>query len=168
MLYVKDSNILTLRQLLQAARVARAEPPRKQDLDEWGAFELQPDNPPSGDVVQGLQTASEGVDGKWYRDYEVRSFTDEEKLQRAKQVREHLVSELTVITSNGKVFDGDENSQNRMSRAIIGMSDTDSIKWVLADDSISDVTKSELVEALYLSGQKQSELWVIPHENDTP
>ena len=78
MLYVKDSNILTLRQLLQFVGVARAEPPRQQDLDDWGAFELQPDNKPEGDVVSALNTASVALDGLWYRDYSVRSFTTEE------------------------------------------------------------------------------------------
>ena len=78
MLYVKDSNILTIRQLLKLVKVARAEHPRQQDLDDWGAFELQPDNQPDGDVVTAFQTASVAQDGLWYRDYDVREFTPEE------------------------------------------------------------------------------------------
>lgn len=64
------------------------------------------------------------------------------------------------IELNGKVFDGDEASQDRMARACQFMSDTDEIVWVLADNKPCSVTKSELMAAGRLAGLKQAELWV--------
>lgn len=100
MLYVKDSNILTLRQLLQSVGVARAEPPRQQDLDDWGAFELQPDNQPDGDVVLALKTASVSQDGLWYRDYSVRSFTTEELTNHRKNSLQQISSHMDMMVNN--------------------------------------------------------------------
>lgn len=99
MLYVKDSNILTLRQLLQSVKVARAEPPRQQDLDDWGAFELQPDAAPIGDIVQALQTASESG-GLWYRDYSVRAFTTEELTAYRKNGLQQINSHMDQLVNN--------------------------------------------------------------------
>ncbi|USE71536.1 hypothetical protein CTT31_20855 [Pseudoalteromonas maricaloris] len=76
------------------------------------------------------------------------------KLQRTNYVA-NIKVEL-----NGKVFDGDEASQDRMARACQFMSDTDEIVWVLADNNPCSVTKSELMEAGRLAGLKQAELWV--------
>lgn len=80
----------------------------------------------------------------------------------AKQVRQAAVDAITV-TVNGKVFDGDETSQTRMTRAIIGMQATGqpSITWVLADNTETQATLAELTEALCLAGARQAELWVI-------
>ena len=80
----------------------------------------------------------------------------------AKQRRQAAVDAITV-TVNGKVFDGDENSQTRMSRAIIGMqaAGVETITWTLADNTTTSATLLELTEALVLAGQRQSELWVI-------
>lgn len=76
--------------------------------------------------------------------------------------RQQAVDSITV-TVNGKVFDGDEVSQTRMARAIIGMqaAGAETLTWVLADNTPTQVTVAELTEALVLAGQRQSELWVI-------
>lgn len=67
-----------------------------------------------------------------------------------------------AATPNGKPFDGDEASQTRMSRAIIGMqaAQVESMVWVLADNTETQATLAELTEALILSVQRQGELWV--------
>lgn len=69
------------------------------------------------------------------------------------------VNSLTVETSLG-IFDADEQSQTRMSRAIAVMSDTDTNLWILTDNTPVEVTKADLVEALILAGKAQSALWV--------
>lgn len=69
------------------------------------------------------------------------------------------VDSLTVETGLG-IFDADEQSQTRMSRAIAVMSNTDTNLWVLADNTPVEVTKADLVEALILAGKAQSALWV--------
>lgn len=66
------------------------------------------------------------------------------------------------VTVDGMVFDGDERSQDRMSRALIGMQDGESVLWVLADNTPTTVTKVQLREALRLAGMRQTELWLMP------
>jgi len=80
----------------------------------------------------------------------------------AKRERNYLVSQIKVTTTTGKVFDGDEQSQDRMLRAIniaavTGQSVTD---WKLADNTIVEVTLDELKEALSLAGQEMSRIWL--------
>lgn len=83
--------------------------------------------------------------------------------EEAKQVRQAAVDAITVEV-NGKVFDGDETSQTRMSRTILGMQATGqaTITWVLADNTVTQATVQELTEALCLAGARQAELWVWP------
>ena len=89
--------------------------------------------------------------------------------ERAKADRQAAVDAIKVtIPSRGWTFDGDEASQTRMSRAIIGMLSLQSessgpitIKWVLADNTVVDVTAAELTEALTMAGLEQSRVWVI-------
>ena len=58
------------------------------------------------------------------------------------------IRNIVVTTSSGKSFDGDEDSQNRIIRALNRTDAT--IKWKLANNTISDVTIYELQEALDL------------------
>lgn len=82
--------------------------------------------------------------------------------EEAKRNRQTAVDAITVEV-NGKVFDGDETSQTRMSRAILGMQETGqpTITWVLADNTVTQATQAELTEALCMAGARQAELWVI-------
>lgn len=68
--------------------------------------------------------------------------------------------ESIKVTVGDKVFDGDETSQTRMARAIVAMTDTETILWVLADNTPVQVTKAELTEALRLAGEAQTQVWV--------
>lgn len=81
------------------------------------------------------------------------------KINRAEKVRM-----ITITTAAGNTFDGNEEAQNRMARAVIGMNDGDTMAWTLADDSEVVVTKQELREALRLAGTAQTELWRIPYQ----
>lgn len=102
---------------------------------------------------------------------EMQPITYEEVLERTQlplEVRERrefkaqrgeAVNNIKVTTASGNTFDGDETSQNRMARAVLRMSDTDTIKWVLADNTEIQATKAELAEALDLAGQEQAAVW---------
>lgn len=81
----------------------------------------------------------------------------------AKQARAKAVSKITVTTTAGNTFNGDETSQDRMARAIIALNTgaAPSIAWRLADNTTIDATKEELTEALVLAGQAQSAIWMI-------
>lgn len=82
-----------------------------------------------------------------------------QKLDEKKQLRTKLVSEIKV-TVNDHVFDGNEESQSRMTRAIQSLvNPSDKIEWKLADNSITEVTKEELQEALQIALLAQKELW---------
>jgi len=81
----------------------------------------------------------------------------------AKAARTDAVSRITVTTSAGHTFDGDEISQTRMARSIIALqaTGTPTVNWVLADNSVIQATPNELAEALALSGAAQAAIWVI-------
>ena len=84
-------------------------------------------------------------------------------LTKAKQERAQAVADIIVTTTAGNAFDGYEDAPNRMARALLGLSDTDTMPWVLADNTVVQVTKAELQEALRLSGTAMAELWVKPY-----
>lgn len=76
-----------------------------------------------------------------------------------KAQRTEAVRNIKVTTTAGNAFDGDEQSQTRMARALIGMQDGETIPWTLADNSAVEASKAELAEALRLAGEQQSALW---------
>lgn len=93
-----------------------------------------------------------------------------QSLNDAKTERKNAVDEITVEV-DGMVFDGDEISQQRMARAVVmfnsnNLTDDTKTVWVLADNTIAEVTVEQLSKALLLAGQKQTELWTKPYEND--
>ena len=95
----------------------------------------------------------------------------ERKLNMAKQERADSVSKIVVTVGNME-FDGDEISQERMSRTItaakaMNKTDDDTTTWVLHDNTIAQVTVAQLAEALYLAGLEQTKLWVLPYTNDS-
>jgi len=77
-----------------------------------------------------------------------------------KREREIAVSAITVEV-DGLVYDGDELSQNRMVRATIALVGNETVPWTLADNTVVNVTQTELKKALTLAGTAQSQLWQI-------
>lgn len=78
--------------------------------------------------------------------------------------RQEAVERLRVTTTSGLTFDGDEVSQGRMARAILGLQAQPgaTVRWVLADNSAVEVGVEELTEALTLAGLAQTEAWAAP------
>lgn len=91
------------------------------------------------------------------------SIPDAPTREQLKAERAVAVAAITATVTSGKTFDGDEESQTRMARAIIGMqaAGVSTIDWTLADNSSTSVTLADLTEALILSGQQQAALWPI-------
>lgn len=98
--------------------------------------------------------------------------TDEElaaeELAQAKAERADAVSKITV-TVDDMVFDGDEISQERMSRTITaavatGEDMSATTTWVLADNTVAQVSIKQLAQALRAAGEAQTELWTMPYE----
>lgn len=99
--------------------------------------------------------------------YEPAELTPAEILVEKKRQRQAIVDAITVTTSTGKVFDGNEDAQSRMSRAIQSaqIADIPSTTWVLANNVPTVVTLAELQEALVLSMQAMGAVWAIPYED---
>lgn len=76
--------------------------------------------------------------------------------------RAEAVNNVKVTTTAGNTFDGDEVSQGRMARAVLGLESVpnSTVTWVLADNSKIQATSAELREALALAGAEQARLWV--------
>ena len=84
---------------------------------------------------------------------------DEIGYQSWKAARHVAVAAITVEVV-GRIYDGDETSQNRMARVVAAADSLDDVvSWTLADNSMAFVTALELKEALRLAGLKQTEIW---------
>lgn len=101
--------------------------------------------------------------------------TDEEvaaeELAQAKAERADAVSKITV-TVDGMVFDGDETSQERMARTITAAVATGedmnaTTTWVLADNTVAQVSITQLAQALRAAGEQQTALWTVPYQEET-
>ena len=84
----------------------------------------------------------------------------------AKITRSEKVMAITVTTTAGRTFDGDETSQTRMARAIIALNaqpqtPVPTVNWVLANNIVVQATAAELTQALALAGAAQAAVWVI-------
>lgn len=120
---------------------------------------------PLGYTYDGV-TILQGID---YIPPKTQAEIDEEsrparELAQAKISRTQAVDNI-VVTINNKQFDGDEISQTRMARAIIVLQAANLLttNWVLHDNTVSNVTVQELVQALAAAGQEQTRLWMIPY-----
>lgn len=100
--------------------------------------------------------------------YSERELTPEEQeaqnLAIAKRERAAKVAAITVEV-DGMVFDGDEQAQSRMTRAITAAETAglESTVWVLADNTVATVTKAQLQQALAKAMIAMSELWTYPY-----
>ena len=92
--------------------------------------------------------------------------TKEELLQIAKNSRKSAIDNV-VVTVDGMEFDGNEISQERMSRVISVLKDNESILWVLHNNTVASVTKEQLQSALRLAVQEQTLLWISPYMEDS-
>jgi len=77
-----------------------------------------------------------------------------------KKDRSARVTNIKVAV-DGMEFDGDEESQTRMARAIVALDEGETILWVLADNTASQPTREQLKNALRLAGEVQAEIWVM-------
>ena len=75
-----------------------------------------------------------------------------------KNNRQNIVENIEVIYNN-VVYQGDEKSQERMSRAIVGMDDDDTIEWTAKDNSKVVLLRSDLKQILRLAGIEQTKVW---------
>ena len=76
-----------------------------------------------------------------------------------KQDRQQKVDNIEV-TYNNVVYQGDETSQTRMTKAITALPDDDTtIDWIAKDNSIQSLTRVDLKAILLDASTQQSKIW---------
>lgn len=113
----------------------------------------------------------QAYDGCWYVKGFAPEVPEEVALSNAKAERAKAVAAITVVV-DGMTFDGDETAQGRMARAITmfqasSLPEDTTTAWVLADNTVAQVTVNQLAQALLLAGQKQTELWTVPYVQES-
>lgn len=84
--------------------------------------------------------------------------TDTYYLNQVRKQNMQMKIDSIEINYNGVVYQGDEKSQDRISRAIVGMDDDDTIEWKAKDNSKVTLLKSDLKQILRLAGIEQTKL----------
>jgi len=76
-----------------------------------------------------------------------------------KQDRQQKVENIEV-TYNNVVYQGDETSQTRMTKAITALpDDSTTIDWIAKDNSVQSLTRVDLKAILLDAGTQQSKIW---------
>jgi len=76
-----------------------------------------------------------------------------------KQTRQTLVDNIEV-TYKGAIYQGDETSQTRMTKAITALpDDSTTIDWIAKDNLVQSLTRVDLKAILLDAGTQQSVLW---------
>lgn len=86
---------------------------------------------------------------------EIKASRDEKKRRRADAVAR------IVVTVDGIPLDGDEQSQERMVRALLALEDGESTVWACADNVPRPVSREQFRAALRLAGEEQARLWFL-------
>lgn len=91
--------------------------------------------------------------------------TEEERLSVRKLARSRAVNAI-IVEVDGMKFDGDEVAQGRMARAlkVAELNNMNKTAWVLADNTVVEVDKKQLEEALTKAMLQQATLWTKPYE----
>lgn len=80
-----------------------------------------------------------------------------------KKTRAENVSKITVEV-DGMVFDGDETSTARITKAIVALEPEETNTWVLANNDVVEVTREQFIQVLRKAGIEQTALWTTNHE----
>ena len=81
------------------------------------------------------------------------------KKDTTKADRRDAVKKITVTTSSGFVWDGDEVSRSRIADTYAALEDGETFMWRMADNSEHDVVRAEFKEALRLIGAAMNKIW---------
>jgi hypothetical protein len=67
--------------------------------------------------------------------------------------------DASTVTVGTNVYQANELSQSRISRAYMVLGDTGTVDWILADNTTVNVTGAELKQVLSIAGAAQIALW---------
>jgi len=94
-----------------------------------------------------------------YTEEERNDYLLKKKIKSWKKDRQQKVDNIEV-TYNNVVYQGDETSQTRMTKAITALpDDTTTIDWIAKDNSVQSLTRVDLKTILLDAGTQQSILW---------
>jgi hypothetical protein len=147
---------------------------------EWYLYDLAlteelsnfvPEKNSEGEIIETLEDATNRINGlrvpeptlkpkeEAINTIELQGLSLEDYI--AKSTRKFLVDNIVIEVDN-MLFDGNEDSQRRLSSAIEAMTseDINTILWKLHDNSIVEVTIDQLKRAHNKAILKQSQLWV--------
>lgn len=101
-------------------------------------------------IVKEIDLSTGVISERGYTQYEIDGLSN---IKLPTLGKEQLLASITVTTSSGKTFDGNETARNDMLSALsagelLGETQTN---WKLADNTVSLVTRDELREALSLA-----------------
>lgn len=85
----------------------------------------------------------------------------EQTITAWKKNRQELVDAIEV-THNGIIYQGDEKSQERINRAITGISVMpvgSTINWTAKDNTVHALVRDDFIAILIDAGQQQSAIW---------
>lgn len=80
--------------------------------------------------------------------------------RQADRIRRQSEVDAIVVELEGLHFQGDEVSQSRMLRRADTMEGEELVDWVLADNSVAQVTASQLRTAARLAVDRMGEIWL--------
>lgn len=87
-------------------------------------------------------------------------YNKELKIANMLKLRNTRVLNIKVTLESGETLDGNEKSQERMSRAINALDPEETIFWIDVNGKPQELTREQLKTALKLAGQKQTEIFI--------
>ena len=90
---------------------------------------------------------------------EFKDFIMPNVLNKINVERDELTENITIELDSGEILQGDEKSQERMSRTLAVIGDN-TINWIGANNDIYELTKEKLEDALFKAGQKQTDIFI--------
>ncbi len=88
------------------------------------------------------------------------SFLVKDRLLQMNRLRNNETKKIIVEILDNIILNGDEKSQERISRAISVLDPEETTFWIDANGEAQELTRESLKEALKLAGQKQTEIFV--------
>jgi hypothetical protein len=137
--------------------------PSKENFTDFGAsVVIETQKPEATPTHFVIEDTPKRIEGQWLQQWNLVPHSQEYLREQWKAQRAAMVEAIKVTTQSGNEFDGDEISQGRMARAVSSMEDTDTVIWVLANNTPIMATRAELKEALKMAGSAQAAIWVAP------
>jgi len=90
---------------------------------------------------------------------EILRWEKDNKIKELNKIRNKEVSTITMTVDN-ITLDGNEKSQERISRAITALDPEETTFWIDVNGEAQELSREQLKMALKLAGQKQTEIFV--------